>query len=92
MKKKKTVLYNGVDIKEGSRVRLDVDLVLKQFPKGKVNPKLLLYVETLRRKTLTVEYDEGYRKPPVTMICFKEDQNDPKFLFQVQHIIPVKKG
>lgn len=72
-------------LKEGDRVRLNMKSILEQPDYANMNPKYKQWVEDNKDKVFTVEYDEKHGENS-TLVCLREDESDPRWLFWVGNL------
>lgn len=80
------------DIWEGAKVRLDYRWMKFSPDWNRYNPKFVQWIEDHKDSVLTVEFDSVRReKMPnakfMTMVCFAEDDTEPKWLFYAGDLI-----
>jgi hypothetical protein len=79
---------NKVLYEEGESVKLNYESITSQPDYQNMNPKYIEFVETHKNDAFTVEYDLRHKENP-TLVCLKEDQSDPKWLWWVEFLIKI---
>lgn len=82
-------LYSQTKIlKEGQRVKLNVDKIKNHPDWDKLTKKYRNWVELHKEDIFTVEYDKNHQDKP-TLVCLQEDSSEPKWLFFVGDLIEI---
>lgn len=76
-------------LKEGSKVKINVEKIKKEKNYNKRNPNWKNFIENNIDKIFTVEYDFNKKDNP-GLVCLKEDQNNPKWLFYIGDLIQIE--
>lgn len=79
-------LYKG-RFKEGDRVRLNMDELTNSPDWERKVDAWREWCLSHSNDVMTVEYDAAYGDNP-SLVCLKEDQSDPKWLFSVGDLMP----
>lgn len=85
--------YSHYPLEEGTKVKLNWELI-KRHPDWKIQRKdYKEWVEAHKDEVFTVEWDENRKKNDTSdkkfLVCLKEDETDPKWLFYSSTLIPL---
>ena len=75
-------------LKEGDKVKIDVERIKKRTTWDRMRSDLKEFVLSNEDTVFTVEFDEFHEKYP-SLVCFKEDTKDPKALWSELDLIRV---
>lgn len=75
-------------VQEGDKVRIDAEAIYADVNSKYLRQDRKEFVEVHKDDVFTVEYDPRYKKPPISLVCLKEDEHDPKWLW---HVTDLKK-
>ncbi len=75
-------------LKEGDKVKIDVDRIKRRTTWDKMRSDLKEFVLSNENTVFTVEFDDFHNKYP-SLVCFKEDTKDPKALWSELDLIRV---
>lgn len=85
--------YTDVELDEGTKVKLNYDLMIRHPDWKNQDENFKAYVEEHKDDVFTVEYDkkkaETKAKDMKVNVCFAEDTSDPKWLFNTKTLIPL---
>lgn len=85
--------YSHYPLEEGTKVKLNWELI-KRHPDWKIQRKdYKEWVEAHKDEVFTVEWDENRKRNNTSdkkfLVCLKEDETDPKWLFYSSTLIPL---
>lgn len=85
--------YSHYPLEEGTKVKLNWELI-KRHPDWKIQRKdYKEWVETHKDEVFTVEWDENRKRNDTSdkkfLVCLKEDETNPKWLFYSSTLIPL---
>ena len=85
--------YSHYPLEEGTKVKLNWELI-KRHPDWKIQRKdYKEWVEAHKDEVFTVEWDENRKRNDTSdkkfLVCLKEDETDPKWLFYSSTLIPL---
>lgn len=86
VKKYKDIIEGDWPIKEGDKVRLNLDAITKRRGYEGTLPLYRKFCEENVGKTFTVKYENNLRQ---SVVCFEEDTTEPKWLFWIGDLIKV---
>ena len=75
-------------IPEGSKVRLDIDVIKNDPNYERKVDRYKQFVDENKDKTFTVEYDARHKNKPL-IVCLKEDTSLVKWLWSVEELVQV---
>lgn len=81
--------YNGNYFNEGDKVKIDCEGIMSRVDYDKRVDNYRKFIEENKDTVFTVEYDEKYREKP-WLVCLKEDNTEPKWLFTTSDLILFK--
>ena len=91
--KKRTGIMLPAEIPEGSKVRFDFAAIKADKNYDKFTAKYLKFIADHVEDVFTVEYDPSMKDVRHhSLVQFREDTNDPKWLFNIAHLKVVKDG
>lgn len=76
-------------LKEGTKVKINVNKLRKEKNYYKRRIDWRNFIETNIDKIFTVEYDANKKENPA-LVCLKEDNTSPKWLFYIGDLIQVE--
>jgi len=76
----KDVIEGDWSIKEGDKVRLNLEVIRKHPNYERMLPAYRNFCEENAETVFTVSYDKGLKQ---SLVCFAEDTAEPKWLFWI---------
>lgn len=77
-------------LKPGDRVRIDIEKFRQDKNYNAYTDRYKRFMEQNKDNIYTVEFEEGIKTPHPTLVQFAEDMSDPKWLFNVNHLVKVE--